>query len=78
MDSVLHFLVAITFAVFSNAQCHGSMTTTNNEFKVKWIAVDGYAEFNISATTTNWVAVGFSLSANMVYYIYIYIYIICI
>ena len=69
MAYILLFLLAITAVSFSNAQndsCSGMMSV--GSFTVKWETddYDDYVQFTYSAETTNWVGLGFSLSASMV------------
>ena len=69
MAYILLFLLAITAASFSNAQddqCTGVMS--DGSFTVEWETDedDDYVQFTYSAETTNWVGLGFSLSAGMV------------
>ena len=69
MAYILLFLLAITAVSFSNAQddpCSGMMSA--GSFTVEWQTDedDDYVQFTYSAETTNWVGVGFSLSASMV------------
>ena len=69
MAYILLFLLAITAVSFSNAQddpCSGMMSA--GSFTVEWETDedDDYVQFTYSAETTNWVGLGFSLSASMV------------
>ena len=64
-NCILLFLVAITTARVSNAQCTGSMS--NSGYEVSWAVSGENVDFTVSADTTGWVGVGFSLTANMVY-----------
>ena len=73
MNCILLFLVAITTVRVSNAQCTGSMSSSGHE--VSWTVSGENVEFTVSADTTGWVGVGFSLTPSMVCKIYIYIYI---
>ena len=74
MKCILLFLVAIiTTAPVSNAQCTGSMSS--GVYNVSWAVSGGNVNFIVSADTTGWVGVGFSLTPNMVCKTYIYIYI---
>ena len=75
MNCILLFLVAITTAPISNAQCTGSMSS--GVYNVLWAVLGGNVNFTVFADTTGWVGVGFSLTSDMVCktYIYIYIYI---
>ena len=71
MNCILLFLVAITIAPVSNAQCTGSMLS--GVYEVSWAVSGGNVNFTVSADTTGWVGVGFSLTPNMVCKTYIYI-----
>ena len=76
MNCILLFLVAITTAPVSNAQCTGSMSS--GVYQVSWAVSGGNVDFTVSADTTGWVGVGFSLTDDMVcknLYIHIYIYV---
>ena len=66
MNYILYFLTIISALSFSNAQCNGSMSIGN--YTASWITVEGSpdVQFNVSAATTLWVAVGFSLTNSMV------------
>ena len=66
MNYILHFLTIISAVSFSNAQCDGSMSI--GKYTASWITVEGSpdVQFNVSAATTLWVAVGFSLTNDMV------------
>ena len=69
MNYILLFLVAITTAPVSNAQCTGSRSS--GVYQVSWAVSGGNVDFTVSVDTTEWVGVGFSLTANMVCKIYI-------
>ena len=69
MNCILLFLVAITTAPVSNAQCTGSLS--NSSYEVSWAVSGGNVDFTVSADTTGWVGVGFSLTPSMVCKIYI-------
>ena len=73
MNCILLFLVAITTAPVSNAQCTGSMSS--GVYEVLWAVSGGNVDFAVSADTTGWVGVGFSLTPSMVCKTYIHIYI---
>ena len=73
MNCILLFLVAITTAPVSNAQCTGSMSS--GVYEVLWAVSGGNVDFTVSADTTGWVGVGFSLTPSMVCKTYIYIYV---
>ena len=71
MAYILLFLLAITAVSFSNAQdlddaCTGMMSV--GSYTVEWETDedDEYVQFMYSAETTEWVGLGFSLSASMV------------
>ena len=69
MAYILLFFFAITAVSFSNAQddqCTGMMSV--GSYTVEWETGedDDYVQFTYSADTTNWVGLGFSLTANMV------------
>ena len=50
-------------------QCKGSLSS--GVYEVSWAVSGGNVDFTVSADTTEWVGVGFSLTANMVCKIYI-------
>ena len=73
MAYILLFLLANTAVSFSNAGdvCSimmSSGTMSSGSYTVEWEIdeEDYYVEFTYSAETTNWVGLGFSLSASMV------------
>ena len=53
---------------------------TVGSYMVEWKTEEDYdnVKFTYSADTTNWVGLGFSLTANMVKYYYIYLTIVLI
>ena len=71
MNYILLFLVAITTAPVSNTQCTGSLSNANSGYEVSWAVSGGNVDFTVSVDTTEWVGVGFSLTANMVCKTYI-------
>ena len=80
MAYILLCLLAITAVSdsFSIDPCSGMMSV--GSFTVEWEANedDDYVQFTYYAETTNWVGLGFSLTANMVKYYYIYLTIVLI
>ena len=74
MNCILLFLVAVTTARVSNAQCTGSRSS--GVYEVSWSVSGGNVDFIVSADTTGWVGVGFSLTDDMVCKFYMIMFVL--